>query len=64
MERILADNVKGWQLGSDGEYTLKKPGDNEPINVQAWYMDHPVTFTRPVAAKPGFREKLLRLLKR
>ena len=64
MERILADNVKGWQLGSDGEYTLKKPGDNEPINVQAWYMDHPVTFTKPVAAKPGFREKLLRLLKR
>ena len=38
--------------------------EKEPMSVQAWYMDHPVEFTKPAAVKPSLWEKVRRLMKR
>jgi polyphosphate kinase len=35
LELNLSDNVKAWELQSDGSYTQRHPGDDEPRNAQA-----------------------------
>ncbi len=34
LERSLADNTNSWELGSDGVFTRRSPGEDEPRNVQ------------------------------
>src|SRR4051812_14774665 len=34
LDRCFADNTNSWELGSDGEWTRRTPGDSEPRNVQ------------------------------
>jgi polyphosphate kinase len=34
MDRCFADNTNCWDLGTDGEWTRRTPGDSEPRNVQ------------------------------
>ena len=34
LERSLADNVGSWELGSDGGWTRRQPGESESRNVQ------------------------------
>jgi polyphosphate kinase len=34
LDRSLADNTNSWELNSDGEWTRREPGDDEPRNVQ------------------------------
>jgi polyphosphate kinase len=35
VERSLADNTNSWRLDTDGRWTRREPGDEEPRNVQA-----------------------------
>lgn len=38
----LADNVKAWQMGSDGIYTRRKPEKGQAaMAAQTWFLDHP-----------------------
>ncbi|MCB1738605.1 MAG: RNA degradosome polyphosphate kinase, partial [Gammaproteobacteria bacterium] len=34
LELFLNDNVRAWELQTDGSYVHLQPGDNEPISVQ------------------------------
>ena len=34
LDRSLADNTNAWELDSDGEWIRRRPGDDEPRNVQ------------------------------
>jgi polyphosphate kinase len=38
LERCFADNVNAWDLGPDGTWTRRSPGDGEPRSVQAELM--------------------------
>ncbi len=37
----LADNVKAWTLGSDGNYTKERTKTAVEMNSQTWFMQHP-----------------------
>jgi len=39
LERSLADNTNAWELGPDGAWTRRTPGDDEPRNVQRELME-------------------------
>ena len=58
--RVLADNVKARRLQSDGNYIAVQPEseDAERVDVQAWYMEHPLELAHTVAAKPTLRSRL------
>jgi polyphosphate kinase len=34
LDRAFADNTTSWELGSDGEWRRREPGDDEPRNLQ------------------------------
>jgi polyphosphate kinase len=39
----LRDNVRGWQLDSEGEYVRRSPqGEEVDLDAQAWFMQHPI----------------------
>ena len=64
LERILADNTRAWRQQSDGTYVRLTPGENTPIDVQAWYMEHPIQFAGSVRPRVTLAQKLRRLWKR
>ena len=47
----LADNLKARRMMPGGDYERVTPGDNEPISVQAYSMDHPLVLAPTQAAK-------------
>ena len=55
---LLADNVRAWRQHSDGIYTRLAPGEAEPIDVQAWYMTHPIEFAKSVAQRELLHERI------
>jgi len=63
LDRMLADNVKAWKMDSQSVYTQQTPGDQEPVHVQAWYLDHPIEFTKPAAPRPRLLDRIHRFLK-
>ena len=66
LSRILADDVKARRLQSDGNYLPVQPEseDAEIIDVQAWYIEHPLKLAATAAAKPTLRTRLSALLRR
>ncbi len=65
LNRILADNMKARRLLSDGNYMAIQPeSDAEPVDVQAWYMEHPLELAHTAAVKPSFRDRLSAALRR
>ena len=60
IKRILADDVKARRLQSDGNYVAVQPEseDAELVDVQAWYMEHPLQLAHTAAVKPSFRSRL------
>ncbi len=57
---LLADNTRAWRQHSDGEYTRLTPGEAEPIDVQAWYMSHPIEFARSAAPREALHRRIRR----
>jgi len=59
LSRALSDNKKARSLKSDGNYVsvVPEPGDEE-VDVQSWYMEHPIRMSSSVVAKPSIRDRL------
>ena len=59
LDRILADNQKARRLLADGNYVsvTGEPGE-EKIDVQKWYMEHPLEQSSLVVAKPSLRRRI------
>ncbi len=44
LRTCMEDNVKSWELQSDGTYVRKHPADTtKPLSAQEWFMTHPAT---------------------
>jgi polyphosphate kinase len=50
LETSLADNRQAWDLGSDGTYTQRNPGDREVLSSQVRFIRDP--WGMKVANKP------------
>ena len=61
LDRTLADNTRAWRLDAQGVYTRLSPGDAEPIDVQAWYMDHPPAFQKSAEPRQTLAQRVRRL---
>ena len=57
---LLADNPRAWRQHSDGIYTRLTPGEAEPIDVQAWYMTHPIEFAKSQATRDTLHTRIRR----
>ncbi|MBR1821403.1 MAG: polyphosphate kinase 1 [Clostridia bacterium] len=60
LELLLADNTRAWRQDSEGIYTRLAPGDAEPIDVQGWYMAHPIEFAKSVAPRETLNRRIRR----
>ncbi|MBQ8507433.1 MAG: polyphosphate kinase 1 [Clostridia bacterium] len=59
LDRILADNLKARSLKSDGNYiSVTAESGDALIDVQKWYMEHPLVQSATVVAKPSFKDRL------
>lgn len=63
LDRLLSDNTKAWKLQSDGTYLECTPGEEEPLTVQGYYLDHPLLLTPSATPKKTFRDRLLNRLR-
>ncbi|MDO4866394.1 MAG: polyphosphate kinase 1 [Clostridia bacterium] len=61
---LLADNTRAWRQHADGTYTRLTPGDAQPIDVQAWYLEHPIEFAKSQAPRENLKERFRRLWRR
>ncbi|MBS1701648.1 MAG: polyphosphate kinase 1 [Armatimonadetes bacterium] len=43
LDICLADNVKAWRLGSNGEYSKDRRKTEPEMNSQEWFMQHPTS---------------------
>ena len=58
LDRILSDNLKARRLQNDGNY-VSVHNDGEPLNVQSYYMEHPVQMqASEVTGKRSLRNRL------
>ncbi len=63
LDCILRDNTKAWKLQSDGNYLDVQPGDDAPLSVQSYYLDHPLALKPSAAVREDLRTRIRRLLK-
>ncbi len=61
---LLADNTRAWRHQTDGTYTRLTPGDAQPIDVQAWYLEHPIEFAKSQAPRENLKDRFRRLWRR
>lgn len=59
LDRLIADNVKARRLMSDGNYMRLTPGDGAAVNLQEYYMEHPLKLAPTVLPKKSVAEKIL-----
>ena len=65
LNRVLSDNLKARRLHSDGSYLPVQAGAEEaPLDVQDWYMRHPLELQSTAVARPGLRKRIARALRR
>ena len=64
LDLLLADNTRAWRQDAGGLYTRLTPGDAEPIDVQAWYLAHPIEFARSVQPRQTLKDRVRRLWRR
>ncbi|MFN7172988.1 MAG: polyphosphate kinase 1 [Fimbriimonadaceae bacterium] len=43
LAKYWEDNVKAWEMSSDGGYSRRTPGDEEPFVAQEYFMNNPTT---------------------
>ena len=58
LELLLADNTRAWRLDAEGIYTRLRPDGAVPIDVQAWYLTHPIEFEKSAQPKESLRNRL------
>ena len=58
LDITLSDNTRAWRQGPDGLYTRLSPGDAEPIDVQAWYLAHPIRFEPSVQPRRRLKDRV------
>ncbi|MBQ3425110.1 MAG: RNA degradosome polyphosphate kinase, partial [Clostridia bacterium] len=63
LDRLLADNTQAWRQDAQGTYTRLSPGEAEPIDVQAWYLEHPVEFAKSAQPRASLKARVRRLWK-
>ena len=54
----LADNCKARRMTPEGDYVRVQPEGTEPLSVQKYCMDHPLTLAPTQAAKPTLGERI------
>ena len=57
---LLADNTRAWRQDAEGIYTRLRPDGTEPIDVQAWYLTHPIEFERSVQPRTKLKDRVRR----
>ena len=58
LDRTLSDNTRAWRQQADGTYARLSPGEETPIDVQAWYLEHPVDFDRSVQPRKTLAQRV------
>ena len=58
LELLLADNTRAWRQDAEGIYTRLRPDGAVPIDVQAWYLTHPIEFEKSAQPKESLRNRL------
>ena len=58
LELLLADNTRAWRQDAEGIYTRLRPDGAVPIDVQAWYLTHPIEFEKSAQPKASLRNRL------
>ena len=57
---LLADNTRAWRQDAEGIYTRLHPDGAEPIDVQAWYLSHPIEFEKSVQRREKLKDRVRR----
>ena len=57
---LLSDNTRAWRQDAEGIYTRLRPDGAEPIDVQAWYLTHPIEFEKSVQPKTKLKDRVRR----
>ena len=57
---LLADNTRAWRQDAEGIYTRLRPDGAEPIDVQAWYLSHPIEFEKSVQRREKLKDRVRR----
>jgi hypothetical protein len=60
LELLLADNTRAWRQDAEGMYTRLRPDGAEPIDVQAWYLTHPIEFEKSVQPRTKLKDRVRR----
>ena len=55
---LLSDNTRAWRQDAEGNYARRHPEGAEPIDVQAWYLTHPIEFERSVQSRKKLRDRV------
>jgi polyphosphate kinase len=63
LERILSDNQKARRLKSDGNYVPSEVG-GEPLDLQKWYMEHPLELAETVVPKKGLKNRFFGMFRK
>ena len=64
LNRLITDNTKARVLGCDGNYTALTPGGDEPLDVQRYYIDHPLRHMPTVQPKASLFDRIKRKFRR
>lgn len=60
LELLLADNTRAWRQNAEGVYTRLRPDGAEPVDVQAWYLTHPIEFEKSVQPRTKLKDRVRR----
>lgn len=64
LDLLLSDNTHAWRQDAEGNYARLSPDGAEPIDVQAWYMTHPIEFAKSIQPRKSLKDKMMRLWRR
>jgi len=58
LKLLLSDNTRAWRQNAEGVYTRLHPEGAEPIDVQAWYLTHPIEFEKSVQPRKRLKDRV------
>ncbi len=58
LKLLLSDNTRAWRQNAEGVYTRLHPDGAEPIDVQAWYLTHPIEFEKSVQPRKRLKDRV------
>ncbi len=63
LEMLIADNTKARKLQADGNYLAQEPAGAPPVNVQSYYMEHPVALSATESARRPLAMRFIEKIK-